>query len=80
MITFIYGILAGIGSAISFGSFGEPHMDGFWYLRCLCQPNLCQRKPYSQILISALLSRRANQMQTDYGCQGGLPCHNMLSF
>jgi hypothetical protein len=23
MITFVYGILAGIGSAISFGSFGE---------------------------------------------------------
>ena len=27
MITFVYGILAGIGSAISFGSFGEPQMS-----------------------------------------------------
>ena len=32
MITFVYGILAGIGSAISFGSFGEPHMDNFGVL------------------------------------------------
>ena len=80
MITFIYGILAGIGSAISFGSFGEPHMDIFWCLRSLCELKLCQRQPESQTLSLALLSRRANQMQTDYGCQGGLSCFQGLSF
>ena len=80
MITFIYGILAGIGSAISFGSFGEPHMDNFLCLRSLCELKLCQRQPDSQTLSLALVSRRANQMQTDYGCQGGFSCFQGLSF